>query len=429
MGWIINLTAAILLTELTGSTLLICWYFTGRILDKKGYLNILYPFLKLIAFFFLCPVSFLVLWIAGHNRPGWGGVLFRPTPTISIWARAAAVIWGIGSLIMFVYCAGGAVRGRRLVKARIRCDRERQELFERVCRETGVAIGKVTLCESYQVPVPMITGLIHPVILLPAEEYTEPGLRMILIHELVHYRHRDLWLKAAASLILVIGWFNPFVWLYCSLVERWTEYACDYTACGLVGDTKEYFEVILKMAQKAGAIRSYLSASLFENTHELVRRVSRMAEYRKLEKPRRTKTIRACLALLLISIAAVLAVSLRIAALYQKIHDETISLQEESGTQPSWFTRIAVTVPDQTWVSSGTFAAEEGQSIVVNGTIWPSGGPVKIGISGSDGETRYIEASEDYLQEFSVTETDTYSFIAQNSSGSEVEITGYIWCW
>ncbi|MCC8103867.1 MAG: M56 family metallopeptidase [Clostridiales bacterium] len=429
MGWTIKVTAAILLTELTGSTLLICWYFIGRVLDKRGYLNILYPFLKLIAFFFLCPVSFLALWTAGHNRPGWGGVLFWPTPTISIWAEAAAIVWGIGFLTMAVYYVSEAVRVRQRLKSQIRCDRKCQELFEEVCREIGVGVGRVRLCESYQVPVPMIMGLLHPVILLPVEEYTEAGLRMILIHELVHYKHRDLWLKAAASMTLVIGWFNPFAWLYCSLVERWTEYACDYTACGIVGDPKKYFEAILKMAQKAGAAKSFLSASLFENTHELVRRVSRMAEYQKLEKPQRKKTVWACLTLLLVSIVAVVIVSLRTAALYQKIHDETTSLQEESETQLSWFTSIAVTAPDQTWVSSGSFDAEEGQSIVVNGTIRPSGCPVKIGISASDGETRYIEASADYLQEFPVTETDTYSFIVQNSSGSEVEVTGYIWCW
>lgn len=252
---------------------------------------------------------------------------------------------------------------------------------------------------------------------------------MILTHELVHYRHRDLWLKAAASLILMIGWFNPFVWFYCSLVERWTEYACDYTACEIIGDTKEYFEIILKMTRKAGSIRSYLSASLFESTHELVRRVSRMAEYQKLEKPRRSGTIRACLALLFISFVSVTAVSLQTAAVYQKLHDQTASLQKESETQPSWFTSISVKAPDQTWVSSGLFSAEKGQSILINGSIQPSGGPVKIGISNSNGEMRYIEASSDYLQEFQITESDTYSFIVQNSSGTDVQIVGYIWCW
>ncbi len=429
MGWIIKIMAAILLTELTGSTLLVCWYAVGRFLDKRGYLNILYPFLKLIALFFLCPVSFLVLWAAGHNRPGWGGVLFWPTPAISTWAKAAAVIWGIGLLAMAAYCAAEAVRIRLRIKSQICCDRARQEFFEQVCREAEVAAGRVRLCESYQVPAPMITGLIHPVILLPVEEYTDPELRMILIHELVHYKHRDLWLKAAASVILMIGWFNPFAWLYCQLVERWTEYACDYTACGIVGDTKEYFEVILRMARKAGPVKSYLSASLFESTHELVRRVGRMAKYRKLEKPRRARSIWACLGLLVISFVSVVFISLRAATVYQNIHDQTASLQEESETQPSWFTSITVKAPDQTWVSSGSFAAEKGQSIVVNGTIWPSGGPVKIGISGSDGEMRYIEASSDYLQEFSITKSDNYSFIVQNSSGADVEVSGYIWCW
>lgn len=429
MGWTIKIMAAILLTELTGSTLLVCWYAVGRFLDKRGYLNILYPFLKVIAVFFLVPVSFLVLRIAGHNRSGWGGILFWPTPVISIWAKVAVVIWGIGFLVMLTYRAAEAVRICLRVDSQICCDRERQVLFEQICREAEVPVGRIRLCESYQVPVPMIMGFFHPVILLPVEEYTKPELRVILTHELVHYKHMDLWLKAAASLILMIGWFNPFVWLYCSLVERWTEYACDYTACEIIGDTKEYFEVILKMTRTAGAIKSYLSASLFESTHELVRRVGRMAEYQKLEKPRRSRTIWVCLAVFSISFVSVMTVSLQTAAVYQKLYDQTASLQEESETQPSWFTGITVKAPDQTWVSSGLFYAEKGQSIIINGSIRPSGGPVKIGISNSDGEMRYIEASSDYLQEFQVTESDTYSFIVQNSSGVDVEVVGYVWCW
>ena len=48
----------------------------------------------------------------------------------------------------------------------------------------------------YQVPglsSPAISGLIHPVILLPDREYSDQDLRFIFMHELNHYLHNDLW--------------------------------------------------------------------------------------------------------------------------------------------------------------------------------------------------------------------------------------------
>ena len=47
----------------------------------------------------------------------------------------------------------------------------------------------------YQVPglsSPAISGLIHPVILLPDREYSDQDLRFIFMHELNHYLHNDL---------------------------------------------------------------------------------------------------------------------------------------------------------------------------------------------------------------------------------------------
>ncbi len=77
---------------------------------------------------------------------------------------------------------------------------------------------------------PMLAGLLRPRILLPEEAPEGDALRYALIHELTHFRRRDIWLKALALLANIVHWFNPLMWYMVRLVERDTELACDEAA-------------------------------------------------------------------------------------------------------------------------------------------------------------------------------------------------------
>ncbi|MGN1003556.1 MAG: M56 family metallopeptidase [Oscillospiraceae bacterium] len=86
------------------------------------------------------------------------------------------------------------------------------------------------LCTCTGLRAPMLEGLIHPMILLPEEMMEGDSLRYALIHELTHYKRRDIWLKTLALLANIVHWFNPFMWYMVRLVERDTELACDEAA-------------------------------------------------------------------------------------------------------------------------------------------------------------------------------------------------------
>ncbi len=76
---------------------------------------------------------------------------------------------------------------------------------------------------------PMLLGLVHPVILLPreAEEWGSERLALILRHELVHYKHRDVWVKVLVLAATALHWFNPLVWRMALEVSHQCECACD----------------------------------------------------------------------------------------------------------------------------------------------------------------------------------------------------------
>lgn len=74
---------------------------------------------------------------------------------------------------------------------------------------------------------PMLAGLLHPILLLPEQPLAPKELEYALLHELTHYRRRDIWLKALALWVRAVHWFNPLVWLMGRAIEQDTELSCD----------------------------------------------------------------------------------------------------------------------------------------------------------------------------------------------------------
>ena len=87
---------------------------------------------------------------------------------------------------------------------------------------------RLLTCQGLKVP--MLAGLIHPAVLLPRGSMTGEELGCSLLHELTHYRRRDIWLKMLAMWVNTLYWFDPLMWYMVRLVERDTELACDEDA-------------------------------------------------------------------------------------------------------------------------------------------------------------------------------------------------------
>ena len=87
---------------------------------------------------------------------------------------------------------------------------------------------RLLVCQGLKAP--MLAGLLRPAILLPQEGVSGETLGFSLLHELTHYRRRDVWLKTLALWVNALHWFNPLMWYMVRLVERDTELACDEDA-------------------------------------------------------------------------------------------------------------------------------------------------------------------------------------------------------
>ena len=112
------------------------------------------------------------------------------------------------------------------------------------------AVPRLLTCPGLDTP--MLAGLLCPCLLLPAETMDLPQLRHALLHELTHYKRRDILFKALVLWVCALHWFNPAVWFMRRAVERDLELACDDAALRVLPESERasYGNTVLQAAAR-----------------------------------------------------------------------------------------------------------------------------------------------------------------------------------
>ena len=149
-------------------------------------------------------------------------------------------IWLIG----MVLCAGWFLIGY------VRCLRR----YRSAEPPEGQSRKGIRLRQSSMVNTPLAYGLLCPTILLPAgfEQMDAETAQWVLLHEELHIRRGDLWLKAGVAAAVSIYWFAPWVWLMLHLVERDIELACDAAVLHRMGaaQRRSYAMALIRMEEQ-----------------------------------------------------------------------------------------------------------------------------------------------------------------------------------
>lgn len=105
---------------------------------------------------------------------------------------------------------------------------------------------KVRICADKMSP--MLVGVFRPTIYLPETELDE-RLNLVLMHELMHYKRRDLIYKWAALIVNGIHWFNPIAYIVSSNINEQCEISCDIAVTRDMDNAEktEYMRTILDL--------------------------------------------------------------------------------------------------------------------------------------------------------------------------------------
>lgn len=107
-------------------------------------------------------------------------------------------------------------------------------------RRSRVCVGRVRdALDVYEVPgisSPCLFGLLKPAVYLPEGcALSQEQKNYVLVHEYVHYRHKDHIWALIRCMCMALYWYNPLVWLAASASIRDGELACDAGTLKLIG--------------------------------------------------------------------------------------------------------------------------------------------------------------------------------------------------
>lgn len=107
------------------------------------------------------------------------------------------------------------------------------------------------------VSVPLVSGLLRPVILLPRSAELWPTLQRAaaMRHEFEHVERKDLWAALIGHLACAVYWFHPLVWVVAGRSCHERESACDDAVLSAGFEPTAYAEAIVAAARNITSTR------------------------------------------------------------------------------------------------------------------------------------------------------------------------------
>ena len=155
------------------------------------------------------------------------------------------------------------------------------------CEEKLNIKTRVELSCNPLIASPMLIGFFRPRIILPSHEWEDKELSYIFVHELIHYRQRDMFYKWLIQIVVCAHWFNPFVYLLEKEVNKSCELSCDEKVISVLDDTarREYGDTLISFLKSNNLYKSSLaSVTLTEGAEQLKERLGAIMKFREKSK-------------------------------------------------------------------------------------------------------------------------------------------------
>ncbi|MGN6386611.1 MAG: M56 family metallopeptidase [Verrucomicrobiota bacterium] len=208
----------------------------------------------------------------------------RVAPVLSF-KLAMAIVWSlVAGFLLARLCLGAVWLELRLRKRSAIPDPRILNAFETVCRELKISRGP-RLIETELVDAPGLFGVSRAVLLLPLNLFAQLNpteLRHVFLHELAHWKRRDLLTNWLISIVRAIHWFNPIVWAVLRRLRLERELACDEVVLkrNQTGSPELYGRTILKLIERCSADRSFAAVvGIVEGKQEVRRRIEQIKSF------------------------------------------------------------------------------------------------------------------------------------------------------
>lgn len=439
----------VLLTSVTGSVAYGLWKLLERLFKRRRQYNWLMISSKLTVLFWIVPVVFLVIYLGSYRQGAWTNEAFLPTPSLLIALRVCFLIWLAGFLWQVKKYFQEKYRLCKLKKANISAASGLREALDEMKGRLKVR-NKVQINGNLLCRIPQVSGLLYPAVMLPAKEWEQNEARIVIGHELMHIKHRDLLWKYFLAWVKRIQWFNPVFSLMVSDIFLWNEICCDRDMCGRKDSPfafEEYFDTVLAYSKEGKEKNaSFLSGTLYENKESVKRRILSLKDYRF---ERETKGWAAAL-LSVLFVAMVFFTSYAagegVLGVYNRVREKTEVLIIESPESQNTLTEeiipaetdsgvVEIEVPESrksnsfnwdiplgTLISISGFSCNAGDEIVIMAVVEPDNKLTRVGITEPDGTRRSVSSTGTILYSFEVKKRGVHQVYVENQSDTGISV-------
>jgi len=207
-----------------------------------------------------------------------------------IFVNMLPVIWLVGALVLLCYMFfSNLVFWISVNRERPLVDKSILELLEK-CKSQMVIRMALRIIVTDRVKSPALFGFLRPVLLLPIgmnEAFSLEELRYVFLHELAHLKRHDIFVAHFVSLVQILHWFNPLVWLAFYRMRSDRELACDALVLSTMSadEPKKYGRAIISLVELFYRKR-HLPAmvGIMEDKLQLKRRIKMITRFKKISK-------------------------------------------------------------------------------------------------------------------------------------------------
>lgn len=105
----------------------------------------------------------------------------------------------------------------------------------------------------------------------------------MLLHELQHYKHKDILVGYLINTANIFYWFNPLIWYFLKRIRQERELACDNAVLQLLNESeyKSYGNTLINFAETIALSPSPLTMGISGNAKQLKKRILNIASFCK----------------------------------------------------------------------------------------------------------------------------------------------------
>ena len=210
------------------------------------------------------------------------------TPKILTWAQSALYylqsnlhlivgLWVVGCVLLFARLLMGYVWVNQIKNhPKNKNNEQLSAILDSLKSKMGI-VQNVAIKTSSVVSLPMIMGVFKPVILMPiglVTGFSQEQLETILAHELAHLKRHDFLFNGLQSVLDVLYFFHPAMWLLSAQIRKERENCCDDLALNFSGNKVLLARTLVQLQETAYAPK--LALAFGKKSYSLLERVQRI---------------------------------------------------------------------------------------------------------------------------------------------------------